>query len=344
MYIYTLKSIIQYYKDHNSPVYSCFLDASKAFDRVNHWVMFKKMKDRQIPSIIIRILLVWYRKQLIFVKWGCCTSSSFKVTNGVRQGSIMSPKLFAIYVDDLTQSLIKSKIGCMLDEVCYNHIFYADDLCLLAPCAIALQKLLDICHEYGVEHDVIYNPLKSVCIVFKPDRFSLKCPLVHLGNNVLEYQEKVKYLGVLLNDKLNDNDDIMKQMRGLYARANSVLRKFAACSFEVKLRLFQAFCTSFYCAHLWYKFTKQVISKVGVAYNNVFRLLFGYRKSCSASEMFVTNDIYNFEGRMRKHINDFTMRVGSSSNVLIATLRENSFIHAGPLRQKWMRSVYTVCN
>ena len=104
----------------------------------------------------------------------------------------------------------------MLGEVCYNHIFYADDLCLLAPCAITLQKWLDICHEYGVEHDVIYNPLKSVCIVFQPDHFYLKCPLVHLGNNVLEYQEKVKYLGVLLNDKLNDNDDIMKQMRGLY--------------------------------------------------------------------------------------------------------------------------------
>ena len=57
----------------------------------------------------------------------------------MRQGSIMSPKLFVIYVDDLTQSLIKSKIGCMVDEVCFNHILYADDLCLLAPCAIALQ-------------------------------------------------------------------------------------------------------------------------------------------------------------------------------------------------------------
>ena len=74
-----------------------------------------------------------------------------------------------------------------------------------------------------------------------------------------------------------------------------------------KIRLFQAFCTSFYCAHLWYKFTKHVMSKVRVACNNVFRLLFGYRRSCSASEMFVYNNIYNFEGRLRQNINDFTM-------------------------------------
>ena len=60
--------------------------------------------------------------------------------------------------------------------------------------------------------------------------------------------------------------------------------------------------------------------------------------------MCVTNNTYNFEGRMRKHINDFTMRDGSSSNNLITTLRENSFIHAGTLRQKWIRSVYTVYN
>ena len=50
--------------------------------------------------------------------------------------------------------------------MCLNHILYADDLCLLAPCAIALQKLLDnqtfAMNTYGVEHDVIYNPLKSV--------------------------------------------------------------------------------------------------------------------------------------------------------------------------------------
>ena len=40
--IYTMKSIIQYYNYHSSPVYTCFLDASKAFDRINHWTMFKQ--------------------------------------------------------------------------------------------------------------------------------------------------------------------------------------------------------------------------------------------------------------------------------------------------------------
>ena len=90
-------------------------------------------------------------------------------------------------------------------------------------------------------------------LFFKPDRFILKCPHVHLGNNVVYYNENVKYLGVLFNDNLNDNHAIMKQMRDLNARANSLLRQFAAYSFEVKFRLFHAFCTSFYCTHLCLK-------------------------------------------------------------------------------------------
>ena len=81
-------------------------------------------------------------------------------------GSISSPELFA--VDDLSKALKESKIGCMIDEVCFNHLFCADDLCLLAPCAIALQQLLDRCHKYGIEHDMMYNPQISVCRVVKP--------------------------------------------------------------------------------------------------------------------------------------------------------------------------------
>ena len=78
-----------------------FLDASKAFDRIDHWVLFDKLIARGVPHIVIRILMFWYQSQLMCVKWGHLTSTYFNVTNGVRQGSILSPKLFALNVDEL---------------------------------------------------------------------------------------------------------------------------------------------------------------------------------------------------------------------------------------------------
>ena len=66
----------------------------------------------------------------------------FTISNGVRQGGIISAKLFSVYKDDLSNFLMSS--DCFLDKVCFNHVFYADDLCLMAPCAIALQELLNV--------------------------------------------------------------------------------------------------------------------------------------------------------------------------------------------------------
>ena len=65
-------------------------------------------------------------------------SMYFKVSNGVRQGGVLSPKLFVIYIDDLSQDLAMCKSGCYINEQCMNHVMYADDICLLEPSAISL--------------------------------------------------------------------------------------------------------------------------------------------------------------------------------------------------------------
>ena len=62
-----------------------------------------------------------------------------------------------------------------------NHVMYADDICLLAPTAIAMQQLLEISNDYGVANDITFNPLKSVCSVFRPAKCKLFCPRVHIG-------------------------------------------------------------------------------------------------------------------------------------------------------------------
>ena len=82
--IYVLKEIIDLYRRR---VFVCFLDASKAFDRVNHRTLFKQLGARGVPGYILRILIYWYKNQDMCIRWGDAYSAKFKVTNGVRQGA-----------------------------------------------------------------------------------------------------------------------------------------------------------------------------------------------------------------------------------------------------------------
>jgi hypothetical protein len=145
MCIFTLKEIINFYLCNGSPVYICCLDASKAFDKLNHWLLFTKLIKRGINPLFVRILVFWYNQQEFVVKWGPHCSDKFFSSNGVRQGGIMSPILFNVYMGDLSVQLSHSNVGCNINGLFINHLFYADDCCLIIPAPSALQKLLDIC-------------------------------------------------------------------------------------------------------------------------------------------------------------------------------------------------------
>ena len=273
MCIYTVKSVIKYYTRQNSPIYIyMFLDASKAFDRISHWTLFKKLIACHTPVLIVRILMFWYQKQSICVKWGKRTSEYFSIINGVRQGGVLSPKLFAI---DLSVCLTQCKAGCHLNETVTNHVVYADDICLMAPSAIALQKMLNRGYDFSQSNDIILNPItcKSQCMVFKPNRFKLYCPAVYLTGNIIDYVKKTKYLGytcMFTNDK-QDEVEMLIQLRLLYMRSNKIIRMFHFCTIDGKLELFRSFCTSFYCCYLWTGYKNSTFNRLRTAFNNAYR-------------------------------------------------------------------------
>ena len=78
--------------------------------------------------------------------------------------------LLSIYMDDRSLILSESGIGCHNDDLCINHVFYADDLnSLIASCVMVLQELISLCYKYSVEIDLNFNATKSYCVAFTPN-------------------------------------------------------------------------------------------------------------------------------------------------------------------------------
>ena len=139
-----VKNVVSRYIDNGSSVYGCFLDANKAFDLVDHSLLFEKLSDRGLPLPVVIFLSFWYSNQRMKVRWEQSFSESFKVSNGVRQGGVHSPILFSVYLDGLLKKLAASGVGCHWGNLLAGSVCYADDIVLLAPCASALRTLLNV--------------------------------------------------------------------------------------------------------------------------------------------------------------------------------------------------------
>jgi len=124
---------IQYYKSHGSDVHMLTLDASKAFDRVKYTNLFKLLMEKSICPLIIRFLMNIYIFSSATVKWNKCESDIFGISNGVKQGAVISPPLFAIYLDPLLNNLKNDTDGCHIGNICTNAFAYADDIVLCLP-------------------------------------------------------------------------------------------------------------------------------------------------------------------------------------------------------------------
>jgi hypothetical protein len=157
---------------------------------------------------------------------------------------ITSPKLFNLYVNDLTVGPSSKRIGCSVDDVIVNNISYADDMVLLSPSVRALGELLGSCEEYALSHGLTYNVKKSEYLVFKAigGKLPETVPPIKLNGGDLKRVFKFKYRGHFVTDDLKDQSDIERERRALAVRCNILVRRFARCSEQVKITLFKAYC------------------------------------------------------------------------------------------------------
>ena len=91
----------------------------------------------------------------MLTRLGNTVTSSFLVSNGVKQGAIISPILFNVYMDQLIKKLNASNIRRDIGGKLVNHLCYADDICLISLSSVGMQQLLSICDIYAKGHDLL---------------------------------------------------------------------------------------------------------------------------------------------------------------------------------------------
>ena len=247
-----LKEVVNYYNSRGGEVYCCLIDATKAFDRVRFDKLFQLLLDRNIPKCIIRLLIDMYVRQRVRTSWGCTLSSSFSVINGVRQGGVLSPVLFAVYIDVLLNRLESAGFGCYVGHEYMGALGSADDITLLTPTLHSLQKSIEICEKYGVEYDVVYNAKKTICMYFNGKRiYRHDPPRVYLNGHPLEWSIEAKHLGNIISWNLSEEAEIKYKTNDFIGRCNSLVANFKCIDRSTASNIFRSQCCHFYGCQSW---------------------------------------------------------------------------------------------
>ena len=220
--------------------------------------LFEKLIAKGLPIVVARVLIFMYQEQEGCVKLGGKRSSNFRLTNGTRQGSVLSPLLFSIYLDDLLTELRSLQLGCHIGGLWYGACGYADDLILMAPNREVLQKMVSTCERYGKRHNLVFStdpiPAKSKtkCIYFCGRSNNVRYPApVHLDGKDLPWVEQADHLGHILHQSVTMAKDCSRARARFIDKSVDVRQQFAFAKPQQVIKMVQILCCDGYGSMLW---------------------------------------------------------------------------------------------
>ena len=176
-----------------------FLDLSKAFDTVNHDILFDKLEHYGIRGVALDWMKNYFHNRLQFVQYNNTLSTFKSIRCGVPQGSILGPLLFLLYINDL----------CDVTNV-LEFILFADDTNLFyshknqSSLANVINREIDKLSEWFRANKLSINIKKSNYMLFKPrqKRLNIELP-ISLNGDKIDMVKEVVFLGVILDEHIS---------------------------------------------------------------------------------------------------------------------------------------------
>ena len=177
-------------------LYICFIDYTKAFDRVKHDMLFEILSKAGVPDKEINIIKSLYLQQKATVRYENETSEEITIKRGVRQGCILSTCLFNIYTEYLIREALEDGEGININGQNITNIRYADDTIILAESEQQLQYMIDkldaTCEQYGMAMNA--KKTKTMIVEKTPEK---QCEVNVKGQRLTQVKQ-YKYLGTTI--------------------------------------------------------------------------------------------------------------------------------------------------
>jgi len=143
-HVFTLQALIdKYVHNHKEKIYACFVDLKKAFDSIWRVGRLHKLLQINVGGCFYNLIKSFYFNSTCAIKIAQKQTRPFRYARGVRQGCILSPMLFYLYVNDPPSAYESTLSGPFVlpNGTKLNSLFYADDLIILSRFKTGLQKL-----------------------------------------------------------------------------------------------------------------------------------------------------------------------------------------------------------
>ena len=240
-----LQSLIQKYLCRKKGrFYVAFIDFTKAFDSIPHKLLWHKLIDTGVHGKLLNVLRNMYSKLNSCVQSATGLTDSFPCSIGTRQGCMISPMLFIIYIGELIEMLRSN--GCKGIQVtgdipAINSLLYADDIALCADSPGRLQNLLDMLSVFCKRWGLAINLNKSKIMVFRRGGILKRCEKWYFNGKNVEVVSQYKYLGVLFTTMLSwssSQRNLAAQARKALAAIQNCQRKAGSVPYEIAKDIF----------------------------------------------------------------------------------------------------------
>ena len=272
-------ALIKYFNDiynnHNkdAQTLSTFIDFSKAFDSINHQILFDKMEVYGIRGLPLQWFKSYLSERKQYVQINRSTSSLNNISSGVPQGSVLGPLLFNLFINDIINSAPNSQFVVYADDTTvYNSSFHINDL--FSEMNLTLDKI----NTWAFNNELLINTKKTKFMYFGNKNSNATEHALKIGSLDIEGVKSFKLLGVVIDERLDFKmhiDNVIKIINKNLGVINKIKFYFTKSSL-LNLYYSLIFPHLYYCNIIWGPATKTFINKLYLLQKKFIRIVKNY--------------------------------------------------------------------